>query len=215
MPKLVTGMSPNNKLLWKFATECEVQRKTEHRTKVCRQGYGTGLMKHFPSAVEASKRSNQGFTLIEILIVLVIIGITFGFALIAFGDFGESRRILFSAEQLVNTLRLAQQQAILETSTLGLRIDKLGYQVVQLNNKAQWKPISDKGVFKMTYFPQDTRITLKTINPTSVGAPAIIISSSGELTPFTLNFGSKQDHNLALLVGKRNGDLKFNVVHTK
>ncbi|PWY56080.1 type II secretion system protein GspH [Legionella qingyii] len=172
-------------------------------------------MKLSPSAVAVSKRSNQGFTLIEILIVLVIIGITFGFALIAFGDFGESRRILFSAEQLMNTLRLAQHQAILETSTLGLRINNTGYQVLQLNNNTQWKAISDKGVFKMTYFPKDTHITLKTINPTPVGAPAIIISSSGELTPFTLNFGSKKDNNLALLIGKRNGELKFNVVHTK
>lgn len=159
-------------------------------------------------------RHNRGFTLIEILIVLVIIGITFGFALIAFGDFGENRRILFSVEQLANTLRLAQQQAILETSTLGLRIDNASYQVLQLNN-ALWKPISEKGVFKMTYFPQDTHITLKTNHATPPGTPAIIISASGDMTPFTLSFGSKQDPNLASLIGKRNGVLQLNVVPTK
>ncbi len=175
----------------------------------------TVLTKKFSSAVEVPKRSNQGFTLIEILIVLVIIGITIGFALIAFGDFGESRRILFSAEQLVNTLQLAQQKAILETSTLGLRIDNTGYQVLQLTNNAQWKPISDKGVFKLTYFPKDTRIILKTSTSTSIGAPAIIITAAGDMTPFTLTFGSKQDNNLALLIGKHNGELKFNVVNTK
>ncbi|MBN9228609.1 MAG: type II secretion system minor pseudopilin GspH [Legionella steelei] len=162
----------------------------------------------------APKKSNQGFTLIEILIVLVIIGITFGFALIAFGDFGESRRVLFSAEQLANTLRLAQQQAILETGTLGLRIDNISYQVLQLNNNAQWKPISEKGVFKMTYFPQGTHITLKTNNATSIGTPAIIISASGDMTPFTLNFGIKQE-NLGSLIGKRNGELQLNLVRTK
>ncbi|MCW8385825.1 type II secretion system minor pseudopilin GspH [Fluoribacter dumoffii] len=160
------------------------------------------------------RKNNQGFTLIEILIVLVIIGITFGFALIAFGDFGESRRILFSAEQLVNTLRLAQQQAILETSTLGLRIDNTSYQILQLSN-SQWKPLSEKGVFKRTYFPQDTQITMKTSYPTSTGAPAVIISASGGMTPFAMNFGSKQEHNLVLLVGKRNGELQLNRVHAK
>lgn len=152
---------------------------------------------------------DKGFTLIEILIVLVIIGITFGFALIAFGDFGESRRVLFAAEQLTNTLRLAQQQAILETTTLGLRIDNSSYQILQLQNNAQWKPIANKGIFKITYFPKDTHITLKTHRHTSTGAPSIIITSSGDITPFTLSFGSPQENSIALLTGKRNGDLNL------
>ncbi|CAM2904604.1 type II secretion system minor pseudopilin GspH [Legionella anisa] len=212
MPKLVTGMRKNNRFLRKLPGGME-RRITAYAQSY--ESSRSAATKQLSSTAEVPKKSNQGFTLIEILIVLVIIGITFGFALIAFGDFGESRRILFSAEQLVNTLRLAQQQAILGTSTLGLRIDNNGYQVFQLYNNAQWKPISDKGVFKMTYFPQDTHIILKTSNSTPAGAPPIIISSSGDMTPFTLNFGSKQDNNLALLIGKRNGELQFNVVNTK
>ncbi|WP_182390833.1 type II secretion system minor pseudopilin GspH [Legionella sp. PC997] len=205
-------MNQSNKYFWDTAIESEVGKDTVHGTARYTHVQGVSS-KYFPSAV--SRKLNHGFTLIEILIVLVIIGITFGFALIAFGDFGESRRLLFSAEQLVNTLRLAQQKAILETSTLGLRIDNTGYQILQLHNNAQWKPISDKGVFKMTYFPNDTHITLKTLNSTPVGTPSIIIFASGDLTPFTLNFGSKKDNNLAMLIGKRNGDLTLNVVHTK
>ncbi|WP_084157831.1 type II secretion system minor pseudopilin GspH [Legionella wadsworthii] len=174
-----------------------------------------GKMKPPPYSQAKPQQSCQGFTLIEILIVLVIIGITFGFALIAFGDFGDSRRILFSAEQLVSTLRLAQQQAVLGTSTLGLRIDNNGYQVFQLSSHAQWKPLSDKGVFKMTYFPTDTRITLKTNKAVPTGTPAIIISASGSMTPFTLNFGSRKENSLAMLIGKSNGELQLNVVGTK
>ncbi|WP_082650380.1 type II secretion system minor pseudopilin GspH [Legionella parisiensis] len=211
-------MRKNNRFFRKFATEREAQGDTECRNVSYIQSHensSTESTKQFSSKAEVLKKSNQGFTLIEILIVLVIIGITFGFALLAFGDFGEGRRILFSAEQLVNTLRLAQQQAILGTSTLGLRIDNNGYQVFQLYNNTQWKPISDKGVFKMTYFPQDTRIILKTTNSTPAGVPPIIISASGDMTPFTLSFGSKQDTNLALLIGKHNGELQFNVANTK
>lgn len=160
-------------------------------------------------------RNNQGFTLIEIMIVIVIIGITVGFALIAFGDFGESKRIVFAAEQLVNNLHLAQQQAILETRTLGLRIDNKGYQILQLQNNTQWSSLSNKGIFKVTYFPPNTVITLNISNRPPIGAPPILITSSGEMTPFTLTIGSAKESNLVVLMGSRNGDLKIKAANTK
>src|SRR6478752_6140292 len=88
---------------------------------------------------------SKGFTLIEMLIVIVIIGITIGFALLSFGDFGASKGILFAAEQLEHTLTLAQQQALLENTTLGLRIDNNSYQILKFDESSNWKPISDKG----------------------------------------------------------------------
>lgn len=156
-------------------------------------------------------RNNQGFTLIEIMIVIVIIGITVGFALIAFGDFGESKRVLFAAEQLLNTLRLAQQQAILETSTLGLRLDNSSYQILQLQDNSAWRPLANKGIFKVNYFPKTTFITWRINNHPAAGAPSIIINSSGDMTPFTLNFGINKE-NVALLTGTRNGNLTLKKV---
>jgi general secretion pathway protein H len=158
--------------------------------------------------------TNRGFTLIEILIVIVIIGITVGFALITFGDFGESRRVLFSAEQLVNTLKLAQQQAVLETSTLGLRIDKNSYQILRFQNASHWEPVSNKGIFKVTYFPQNTVISLKTNNKSLQGSPSIIINSSGDMTPFTLSFGTNKEM-MTTLTGTHNGNLIFSTAKTK
>lgn len=158
--------------------------------------------------------NKQGFTLIEIMIVIVIIGITVGSALIAFGDFGESKRILFAAEQLTNTLRLAQQQAILETSTLGLHVNNKGYQIVQLQNNSQWSPMSSRGLFKPNTFPQNTLIHLKINTNPLHGAPEIIISAAGDMTPFTLSFSNNKEHRLALLTGSRNGDLKFKISGT-
>lgn len=158
---------------------------------------------------------NKGFTLIEILIVLVIIGITIGFAIIAFGDFGASRRILFSAEQLANALKLAQQQAILEGSTLGLRIDSQSYQILKFQAPSQWKPMTNKGVFKITYFPENTYVQLKenTLLPQNI--PAIIINSTGDITPFTLMFGSSKDIILTTLTVTSNGMILFKNNHSK
>ncbi|WP_045095333.1 GspH family T2SS minor pseudopilin variant LspH [Legionella fallonii] len=159
--------------------------------------------------------THKGFTLIEILIVIVIIGITIGFALIAFGDFGESKRILFSAEQLASTLKLAQQQAILETSTLGLRIDNNSYQILKFQNSSTWAPLPNKGIFKITYFPKNTVITLKTSNKSSPGYPSIIINSSGDMTPFTLGFGTNKETIMTLLIGNHNGSLTFSSAKPK
>jgi general secretion pathway protein H len=150
---------------------------------------------------------NKGFTLIEILVVIVIIGITVGFAVIAFGDFGEGRRILFAADQLVNTLRLTQQKAILETSTYGLHIDSNSYQILKFNNLSTWSPVSDKGIFNLKYFPKNTFITLHTSNQPKNNVPSIIINASGNMTPFTLSIGPSKEKMLARIVGNHNGNL--------
>ncbi len=159
--------------------------------------------------------AKQGFTLIEILIVIVIIGITVGFALIAFGDFGASKKIMFSAEQLANNIRLAQQQAILESSTLGIRINNDSYQILKFNNQTKWLPVSSKGIFKVNYFPQNTVIILKTNNKPINGAPAIVINASGDITPFTISFGSNKEDILTTLTATYDGTLTFNSAKSK
>ena len=153
--------------------------------------------------------TNRGFTLIEILIVIVIIGITIGFAIIAYGDFGASRRLQFAAEQLVNTVKLAQQQAILESGTLGIRLNNSGYRILKYQNSSmQWQPISNKGVFKEKIFPKNTKIKLnaKSIN----NAPSIILHAAGTMTPFTLTIGNNKEENIIIITGHHNGNIQLN-----
>jgi len=116
---------------------------------------------------------------------------------------------------LLNTLKLAQQQAILETSTLGLRIDNNSYQILKLHNLSTWEPLSNKGIFKITYFPKNTVMTLKTSNKTLQGSPAIIINSTGDMTPFTLGLGTNEETVITLLTGHRNGSFNLSTAKTK
>ena len=155
---------------------------------------------------------NKGFTLIELLVVIVIIGITLGFALISFGDFGESRKIIYAAEQLEKNIRLAQQQAILESSTLGLRIDNNGYQLLKLQNTTHWVALPSKSLFKMHYFPKGTYITLKTSFKTNKNEPAIVINSSGETNSFMVHFGINKEKTIAVLTGKSNNELSVTTI---
>lgn len=157
-------------------------------------------------------QNKRGFTLIEILVVLLIIGITLGFALLAFGDFGSKRRIVIAAEQFVNYVKFIQQEAILETSTLGISFDKNGYHVMRFQPPKNWQPMPTKGVFHQQRFPSNAVVHLeKSLN--KMGEPQIIINAAGDMTTFKLNFGSNNQINIATVVGERDGTISLQVLN--
>ncbi|HBI21430.1 MAG TPA: type II secretion system protein GspH [Legionella sp.] len=143
--------------------------------------------------------TSRGFSLIEILVVLFIIGITLGFALLSFGDFGEKRRIIVAAEQLTQYIKLVQQYAILETSTLRLQIKADGYQVFRFQPPKTWSPIASTPLFRLQHFPKGLLVNGR-------GKPLVIqVDASGDMTAFTLTLGSSQQPTMVTIVGKRNG----------
>lgn len=149
----------------------------------------------------------KGFTLIEIMVVILIVGITLSFALMSFGDFGEKRRIIISAEQFNNYVKLAQQLAILETATLGVAVNKNGYQILQLSARAQWRPMPSTSIFHAQYFPKGAIIHLES-HSSHRGDPAIIINSSGDISVFKLTFGTAKNTSMIAIVSELNGALR-------
>ena len=148
----------------------------------------------------------NGFTLIEILVVILIIGITLGFAMMAFGDFGKKRQLLIAAEQFEQYIQLVQQQAILETSTLGVYMDKNTYQVLQLSTAGTWQSMPGNRIFRPQHLPKGAIIHLQLLTTTQK-KHLIIIQSSGEMTPFRLTFGTSQQAHVITVIGESNGSL--------
>jgi len=153
-------------------------------------------------------QARLGFTLIEILVVVLIIGITLGFALLAFGDFGGNRRIIVAAEQFVGYVKLVQQQAILETSTLGINFNKNGYQVLRFQLPASWNAMPQKSIFHLQYFPESAVVNLQSDGKKSAN-PQIIINAAGEMTPFKLQVGSSKEVDLVTVIGSRDGNVSL------
>ncbi len=149
--------------------------------------------------------AKRGFTLIEILVVVMIIGITIGFALLAFGDFGAGRRAVVSTEQLSAYIKLVQQRAILENNTLGIDINNEGYSTFRLE-KGQWQKMPAKAIFHPRTFPNNIVATVQASGKKNKG-PTIEIDPSGELSSFAVTVGTTQKPSIATLLSDANGQL--------
>src|SRR5690625_3085555 len=74
----------------------------------------------------------RGFTLIEVLIVLLIIGVIVGLAALAFRD-NRADELAREAQRLRAVLALASEEAIVKSRELGLRFDADGYRFFVLD----------------------------------------------------------------------------------
>lgn len=141
------------------------------------------------------KNYQTGFTLIEILVVLVIISIITAAAVLAFGDFGRGRREKIVADLLQKTIPVAQQRAILQPAILGLSFTNQGYQFRQYwvdpnTQKATWKALSDDDLSRQNAF-RDINYQLKLMKKTpdfieKNKTLKIIFLPNGSVTPFKL-----------------------------
>ncbi|MDF1758772.1 MAG: type II secretion system minor pseudopilin GspH [Legionellaceae bacterium] len=151
---------------------------------------------------------SSGFTLIEILVVVLIIGIIISFAMLSFGDFGERRKIINSAQHFVNYVGMVKKEAILESNTLAIRINKNRYDVLRFESSSKWRPIAQR-IFTNQQFPKESTIFF-TANNKKVNKNMIVINPSGEITPFTLNFAKNKDIIVATVIAKSNGSVIVN-----
>ncbi len=149
--------------------------------------------------------AKRGFTLIEILVVIVIIGITIGFALLSFGDFGAGRRAIVTTEQLSAYIKLVQQRAVLENNTLGITVYREGYSTLRFE-QGQWQPMPPKSIFHPRSFPNNIVVQVQSNTKKNKG-PDILIDPSGELSGFAITLGTTQKPAIATLSSRTDGQL--------
>jgi general secretion pathway protein H len=133
----------------------------------------------------------RGFTLIEVLVVLVIIGVIVGLAALAFRDnrAGELER---EAQRLRAVLALASEEAIVKSRELGLRFDTDGYRFFVLDDEQVWQPIEHDREFSAHKIPRPIELTvltdaraMRTGNDDSAAKdePQVYFFDTGELYP--------------------------------
>jgi len=128
-----------------------------------------------------------GFTLIEMVVVIFLIGIIASFATLSIGQQGD-QRLKTEAQRLQHLIRLASDEAITQSREYALQIGKQGYSFLMLNKEGKFAPVSDDPMFRSREFDPDFHITLELNGDSVVFAedqpPAqIFLLSSGEITP--------------------------------
>jgi len=144
---------------------------------------------------------SRGFTLIEIMVVLAIMGIMLGLGMFAFGDGGLSEKLEQESNRLYGLIKLAQEEAILNTSELALELEDDGYvfkrsELNEKTNKEEWNLIAGDKIFRKRSLTAGIELELNIENEIfklndknqDDDEPLrIYILSSGELSAFVLS----------------------------
>jgi len=135
----------------------------------------------------------SGFTLIEILVVVVILGVLAAALTLAVGVGGGERQLAHQAEQVQALVGYACEQAELTGREIGVSINTFGYRFSRLE-RDDWQTFRD-GELRPRAWLANTAASLSRdghvveIAAQFPGKPQLLCFSSGELTPFRLDLG--------------------------
>jgi general secretion pathway protein H len=163
-----------------------------------------------PDMVAGGNKS-AGFTLIEILIVMVIISIVGAASLLSISRNKNSQMENF-ARQLTNLITLAQQQAMLQPAVIGMTfsdstVQFYQYQEASAKQPEAWIALQSSALGKHP-IPKSLRLVLKMQDKTIVAKadqPQLIISTNGDLTPFSIFIGEKEEAARYRVIGSDDG----------
>lgn len=127
------------------------------------------------------KKRLGGYTLVEVIVVIFIIGLVTSLILIRTGTIRFQRKINLFAETFFSFLQVCQQQAILQPAVIGVMLQDDTYQAYYWGDDA-WVPlVRTDGFWAPTIIPNDIHIDIA-----SNSKPQIVIDASGGMNAFEL-----------------------------
>lgn len=133
----------------------------------------------------------KGFTLLEILVVMVIMGIILSFATLLIDHSGEVRLMQREARRLASVLMLASQEAVLQAKEIAVLLTPQRYQFYVLENE-QWQPIDKDNLLRSYTLPANLQLELRlegeimALKSAKMDQPQLLLLSSGELPLFEI-----------------------------
>ncbi len=143
----------------------------------------------------------SGFTLLEVLVVVVIIGILTSMAVISVNVLGGDHEMQQEAERLQAILLQTREDAILQSRDIGMRLDETGYEFLAYDGRVErWNAVGDDPLLRERSLPEGLRLSLRLedrnvqLKPRQPATdrepiqPQVILQGSGEVVPFDIGF---------------------------
>ena len=134
-----------------------------------------------------------GFTLLEMLVVITIVGVLIGGAVISLGLLGRDAGVQSELQRLQRHLLFLRDRAEIEQRPYGVLIEPEGYDFLVFDSRTlQWQTIGDDALarhrwpagFAAELDLDDRRVVIAARKDESV--PQIGVDASGEFTAFEL-----------------------------
>ncbi len=155
-----------------------------------------------------SKNHNQqGFTLIEIMVVLVIMAIVATFAMLTIGSIDQNSKLKVSAFELSSLIKLAEEYAMLKPQQIGLVIHGQSYQFRAYHIHDQdnpWQVIKTGLLSGKHQLPSSLQLSVEQADSDS---PQILFYQNGQITPFVLMLTSINGQHGIRIFGAANGNI--------
>ncbi|MBT2338210.1 MULTISPECIES: type II secretion system minor pseudopilin GspH [Pseudomonas] len=137
-------------------------------------------------------RRCRGFTLLELMVVIVLIGMVAGMVSFAIGP-SPTREARQNARDFIAVVQQLRERAVLDGQEFALRIHPRGYQALRLDAQG-WTAVS-----ALQRLPDNLTLGLEqdghaaTLDDTQ-GVPQLLMLSSDEISPFRLFIRAAGQH---------------------
>ena len=164
---------------------------------------------------------DEGYTFIEILIVLFIISLVYSIATISVNHNTHQKMVAF-ADELKESLLLAEEEALMQAKPIGFVINQQTYQFMSLDGSSSishWMVLQDSPL-KVHTIPDQYRVSFTLDQHASqsdavhsILSPSIIFSTEGRVTPFVMHIHAAGEQDDYVISGDENGEIKTHWTH--
>jgi general secretion pathway protein H len=167
---------------------------------------------------------SRGFTLIEILVVVVIMAVVISLAVLAIGVTGRDRQLDEESQRIEGLLNMLHDRALIEGRDFGMRLEPAAYEFLTYDTRlSRWKRLDQESEFRRRVLPRGLnfqleldgqQVVLKPDDPnvtqdptTPLSAPQVAVAASGESTPFRVLLQRQETNAVATVRGDSLGKL--------